>query len=149
MTEAQRYFLFGYGAYLQLLDDIQDVKDDYTAGLMTVFSGSAYRLPLDDKLNKTYWFGEHVMQSLDSFGGQHIILFKSLMHRSMDLFIAEAIAQTPEVYTNKYVAEYERYSPFQFTYIRKLKTQFASYNGFLLTAVEEFAFAGNLMTSDL
>lgn len=149
LTEAQRYFLFGYGAYLQLLDDIQDVKDDHTAGLMTVFSGSAYRLRLDDKLNKTYWFGEHVMESLDYFGGQHISLFKSLMRRSMDLFIAEAIAQTAEVYSDKYIAEYERYSPFHFSYIRKLKTQFASYNGFLLTAVEEFAFTGNLMMSDL
>lgn len=149
LTEAQRYFLFGYGAYLQLLDDIQDVKDDHTAGLMTVFSGLAYRLPLDDKLNKSYWFGEHVMESLDYFGGQHISLFKSLMRRSMDLFITEAIAQTPEVYSDKYIAEYEHYSPFQFSYIRKLRTQFASYNGFLLTAVEEFAFTGNLMMSNL
>ena len=148
LTAEQRYFLFGYGAYLQLLDDIQDVKDDHIAGLMTVYSSSAYHLPLDDKLNKTYWFGEYVMQSLDHFGGQHISLFKSLMRRSMDLFITEAIAQTPEVYSDKYIAEYEHYSPFHFSYIRKLKNQFTSYNGILLTAVEEFALSGNLMTSE-
>lgn len=149
LTDMQQYFLFGYGAYLQLLDDVQDVKDDYASGLMTVFSGSACRSPLDEKLNKTYWFGEHVMKSLDSFGGQHIDLFKSLMRRSMDLFIAEAIAQTPEMYSEKYVAEYECCSPFHFSYIRKLKTQFESYNSLLLTAVEEFAFSDNLIMSDL
>ena len=71
------------------------------------------------------------------------------MRRSMDLFIAEAIAQTPEMYSEKYVAEYECCSPFHFSYIRKLKTHFESYNSLLLTAVEEFAFADNLIISDL
>lgn len=46
-TEEQRFFLFGYGAYLQLLDDIQDVEEDFQAGLMTVFSKSAFQSPLD------------------------------------------------------------------------------------------------------
>jgi len=145
LTEAQRYFLYGYGAYLQLLDDIQDVEEDYAAGLMTVFSGSAFRVQLDERLNKTYWFGEHVMESLSFFDGQQIELFRSLMRRSMDLFIAEAIAQVPDAYSRKYVIEFENYSPFHFLYIRKRKELFAPYNGFLLTAIEEFAFAENLM----
>jgi len=145
LTEAQRYFLFGYGAYLQLLDDIQDLEEDHAAGLMTVFSESAFRFSLDEKLNRTYWFGEHVMESLEFFEGQHIGLFKSLMRRSMDLFITEAIAQVPNAYSRKYVSEFEEYSPFHFSYIRKRKEQFAPYNGFLLTAIEEFAFAENLM----
>lgn len=145
LTEAQRYFLYGYGAYLQLLDDIQDVEEDHAAGLSTVFSESVFRAHLDEKLNKTYWFGEHVMESLAFFDGQHIELFRSLMRRSMDLFITEAIAQVPDAYSRKYVIEFENYSPFHFSYIRKRKEQFAPYNGFLLTAIEEFAFAENLM----
>ena len=146
LTDTQRYFLFGYGAYLQLLDDIQDVEEDHAAGLMTVFSESAFRVSLDEKLNKTYWFGEHVMESLDSFDGQHIELFKSLMRRSMDLFITEAIAQVPDAYSRKYVTTFEHFSPFHFSYIRKRKDQFAPYNGFLLTAIEEFAFAESLIS---
>lgn len=146
LTEAQRYFLFGYGAYLQLLDDIQDVEEDHAAGLMTVFSESAFRVSLDERLNKTYWFGEHVMKSLEFFEGQHIELFRSLMRRSMDLFITEAIAQVPDAYNRKYVIEFENYSPFHFSYIRERKEQFAPYNGFLLTAIEEFAFAESLIS---
>jgi len=148
LTEAQRYFLFGYGAYLQLLDDIQDVEDDHEAALTTVFSVSAFREPLDSKLNKTYWFGENVMESLDFFCGQHIELFKSLMRRSMDLFITEAIAQVPDAYSPKYVTGFENFSPFHFIYIRKRKAQFAPYNGFLLTAIEEFAFVENLIQTE-
>ena len=146
LTEAQRYFLFGYGAYLQLLDDIQDLEEDHAAGLMTVFSESAFRVLLDEKLNKTYWFGEQVMESLEFFDGQHIELFKSLMRRSMDLFITEAIALVPHAYCRKYVSEFESFSPFHFSYIRKRKKQFAPYNGFLLTAIEEFAFAESLLS---
>lgn len=143
LTDAQRYFLFGYGAYLQLLDDIQDVEEDYHAGLMTVFSKDAFQFPLDDKLNKTYWFGEHVMRSLDFFDGRHIELFKSLMRKSMDLFITESIAQNTEAYSRNYITEFETYSPFHFTYICKQKEQFTPYNGFLLAAIEELAFSEN------
>lgn len=141
LTEAQRFFLFGYGAYLQLLDDIQDVDEDYQAGLMTVFSKSAFQFPLDGKLNKTYWFGEEVMKSLEQFDGQQLDLFRSLMRRSMDLFITEAIAQNPEAFSSQYVSIFEDYSPFHFSYIRKRKEQFVPYNGFLLSAIEEIAFS--------
>ncbi len=143
LTEAQFYFLYGYGAYLQLLDDVQDVDEDSNAGLMTLFSKDAYQLPLDEKLNKTYWFGEKVMKSLEFFDGQQIELFKSLMRKSMDLFIVEAIAQNPLAYSAKFVTEFEEHSPFHFTYIRKQKEKFTPYNGFLLTLIEEIAFSEN------
>jgi hypothetical protein len=143
LSAEQRQFLFGYGAYLQLLDDIQDLEEDHQAGLMTVFSESAFQTPLDEKLNKTYWFGEEVMKSLEQFDGQHLGLFKSLMRRSMDLFIAEAIAQNPNAFSQKYVSVFESYSPFHFSYIRKRKEKFVPYNGFLLTAIQEIAFTEN------
>ncbi len=138
LSSDQEYFLFGYGAYLQLLDDIQDVDEDSNAGLKTVFSKNNELL--DIKLNKTYWFGEKVMQSLGLFGGQYIDVFKSLMRKSMDLFIIEAIAQNPDFYDKEYVAEMENHSPFSFAYIQKRKEQFVPYNGLLLTAIEEIAF---------
>ncbi len=148
LTETQKYFLFGFGAYLQLLDDIQDVEEDFKAGLMTVFSKDAFQVYLDEKLNKTYWFGEQVMKSIDLFEGQHLDLFKSLMRRSMDLFIAEAIAQNPEAFDPEYAINFESAAPFHFSYIRKRKEQFIPYNGFLLTAIEEIAYTENLRSEN-
>ena len=145
LTEAQKYFLYGYGAYLQLLDDIQDVDEDFKAGLMTAFSKSVHQFTLDEKLNKTYWFGEQVMQSIQYFEGQHLDLFQSLMRKSMDLFIIEAIAQNPDFYSKRYLSEMENHSPFSFSYIQKRKEQFAPYNGLLLTAFEEIAFKENMI----
>ena len=141
LTAERKDFLFGYGAYLQLLDDIQDLNEDHQAGLMTVFSRLAFQSPLYEKLNKTYSFGEQVMKSLEHFDGLHIDLFQSLMRKSMDLFIIEAIAQNNEAYNPKYISEFEKYSPFHFSKIQKRKEKFTLYHGFLLTAIEEIAFS--------
>jgi hypothetical protein len=138
LTRAQEYFLFGYGAYLQLLDDIQDVEEDGNAGLKTVFSKDI--ASLEYKINKTYWFGEQVMHSLPLLGGD-LTVFQSLMRKSMDLFIIEAIAQNPDYYSPEYRSRMEAHSPFGFTYIQEQKDQFAPYKGFLLTALEELAFS--------
>lgn len=146
LSEDQQNFLFGFGAYLQLLDDIQDVGEDHKSGLMTVFSKNFCRFNLDSKLNKTYWFGEFVMKNLDFFDGRQIDLFKSLMRKSMDMFVIEAIAQNPETYSRKYVSAIEKYSPFHFSYIRKRKEKFEPYNGLLLYAVEEIAFTESIRT---
>lgn len=138
LTKAQKYFLFGYGAYLQLLDDIQDVEEDGNAGLKTVFSKDT--ASLEYKINKTYWFGEQVMQSLPLLGGD-LTVFQSLIRKSMDLFIIEAIAQNPGYYSPEYTSRMEAHSPFGFEYIQQQKEQFAPYKGFLLTALEELAFS--------
>lgn len=138
LTQSQEYFLFGYGAYLQLLDDIQDVEEDGNAGLKTVFSKDTGSL--EYKINKTWWFGEYVMQSLPLLGGD-LDIFQSLMRKSMDLFIIEAIAQNPAHYTPEYRNRMEAHSPFGFEYIQRQKDQFAPYKGFLLTALEELAFS--------
>lgn len=143
LSTEQKFFLYGYGAYLQLLDDVQDVEEDGKSGLMTVFSNTAFRKPLDQKLNKTWWFGELVLKSLNSFEGQQMGLFKSLMRKSTKLFIVEAIAQNPKAFSPDYVSEFETRSPFHFAYIRKRRENFISYHGFLLTALEEIAFSEN------
>ena len=134
----QEFFLFGYGAYLQLLDDIQDAPEDRIAGLQTIFSRcNSY---LDVNVNKTYWFGEGVMHNLPLFGHQHLEVFGSLMQKSMELLLMGTIAHNSHLYNNGYVSQMENFSPLRFAYIQKHKKQFVPYNGFLLTAIEEITF---------
>lgn len=138
LSKDQEHFLFGYGAYLQLLDDIQDAGEDRAAGLQTIFTSSDDRL--ETRLNKTYWFGEGAMQNLALFGEQHVEVFASLMRKSMDLVLVEAIGQHPDLYSKRYVADIEDYSPFSFSFIQKRSKHFTFYNGFLRTAIRELAF---------
>lgn len=143
LTKEQEDFLFGYGAYLQLLDDIQDIKEDRDAGLKTIFTRN--HIPLEMKINKTWWFGEQVMQRLPLLGGEHLEVFGSLMRKSMDFFIIESIAQNPDLYNRQYRNAIEAYSPFNFEYIQKQKSQFGPYHGFVLTAMDEVAFEAREM----
>ncbi len=134
----QEFFLFGYGAYLQLLDDIQDAGEDRAAGLQTIFSRSDDFL--EANVNRTSWFGRGVMHQLSLFGRQHVDVFTSLMRKSMDLLLIGAIAQHPHLYSKGYVTEIEDYSPLRFSYMQKHKEQFIPYNGLLLNAIETIAF---------
>lgn len=143
LSEEQKLFLFGYGAYLQLLDDVQDVEEDKALGLTTVFSESAGLEVLDEKLIRTYRLGTEVMTSLRAAGCSYIGQFRSMMQKSTDLFITEAIAQHADFFSSNFVQIYEKASPFHFSYIRSRKENFTSYHGFLLTALEEVAFAEN------
>lgn len=139
LTKDQEFFLFGYGAYLQLLDDIQDAQEDRAAGLHTVFSRSNEFL--ESKVNMTHWFSSMVMQNLPLFGSQHLEIFSSLMRKSMELLVIGAIAHTSDLYSAAYVLEMESYSPFSFSYLQTHKEHFVPYNGFLLKAIEELAVA--------
>lgn len=139
LSEEQKYFLYGYGAYLQLLDDVQDVEEDRRDGVMTVFSKTGHSVYLDTKLNKTYWFGRYVMESLQEEGIQHHAVFHSLMQKSLDLFIIEAIGMNQDYFSKTYVMKNELFSPFKYSFLQKRKTQLEPHHGMLLTALESIA----------
>jgi len=138
LTHDQERFLFGYGAYLQLLDDIQDAREDRAAGLHTIFSRGDE--VLEAKVNRTYWFGEGVIRDLPLFGRHHLGVFASLMQKSKDLLIIGAVAQHPELYSPEYLSAMEEHSPFRCSYIRRHGEQFVPYNSMLLSAVEALTF---------
>jgi len=60
VTEAQAEFLFGYGTFLQLADDLQDVVSDSGDGLQTIFSQTVGRWPLDAITNRLFNYGGKV-----------------------------------------------------------------------------------------
>ncbi len=138
LTYGQERFLFGYGAYLQLLDDIQDAREDRTAGLHTIFSREDGAL--ETKVNRTYWFGEGVIRDLPLFGMHHLDVFTSLMQKSKDLLIIGAVTQHPELYSPEYISAMEEHSPFRSSYIQQHEDQFVPYNCIMLTAIEKIAF---------
>ncbi len=63
----QAQFLYGLGCYMQLADDLQDVIDDRKAGILTVFSQTATRWPLDGITNRLLTFGAGVAQGMFYF----------------------------------------------------------------------------------
>ena len=71
--EAQ--FAFGWGALLQLADDLQDLQQDLRQGILTVFTQAAARTPLgtplDNLTTRTLSFGQRVMRQVDGMPSNH------------------------------------------------------------------------------
>ena len=122
MTREQEQALFGYGIYLQLLDDIQDVKEDSLASTKTIFSC----LPEKDLgrfVNKTIHFGRMALEEMRCFNGVKSEDFLGLMNRSIEMMVVESVGLNETWYSNDYLKEIEKVSPLHFSYLRKTRTQ--------------------------
>lgn len=143
LTESHCKFLFGYGVYLQLVDDLQDVQEDSKVGLLTVFSRASKHFPLDSFTNRTYYFGNKVMSFLDGFEGQDLSSFIDLMKKSIVMLIVEAVGLTDGFHSKSYIQELETYSPFRFSFLKKHWSKLSSYRISLMKLLEKFAVTEN------
>ena len=157
LTPAQVEFMFGWGALMQLLDDLQDVEADSQAGLMTVFAKSKPRSgweallgrlshasagwPLDAITNRTLHFAYRVMERLDCFTTPDSEPFKELMRRAVVLSMLGAIGNARALYTPAYVREMERHLPVRFSFLGK-HSPFARRQRSLMSMIETFAQSG-------
>jgi len=118
LTEEQEEFMFGYGAYLQLVDDLQDVREDKSAGLLTVFTRNNGTMPLDAVANKTFHFSQKVMHSLDGFAlnGRTEPVKKILRETALALLI-NAAGRSIDFFTPEYQNMLQNHSPYRFSYL--------------------------------
>lgn len=124
LLKEEAIFMFGYGVFLQLIDDLQDVKVDLENQHMTVFSQIAGKWPLDTLVNKLFWFIESVLESCDDFVSKDSLKLKKVIHNSCIIMILEAIANNKKMFTRNYIREIEKISMFRFAYYKKLKKKF-------------------------
>lgn len=122
LTRQQEQALFGYGVYLQLLDDIQDINEDLKAGTRTMFSHSETKI-LDEYVSQTIHFGRTVLKEMECFEGKEMTTFLRLMNRSIETMIIESAGMSPAYYSEKYLQELEKYSPMRFEFVRNRHSQ--------------------------
>lgn len=139
LSAAQREFMFGYGAFLQLVDDLQDVHQDRKDGLLTIFSQSARRWTLDALTNRTFHFGAQVLQGLDGFDAPDLAPLKELMRDSTALLLVDAVGRADRLYSRRYRRELETHSPFRFSALSKRRKKLGRQRVSLLRLIEAFA----------
>jgi hypothetical protein len=139
LTEAQAAYMFGWGAFVQLGDDLQDVAQDANDGLLTVFSQTAGRWPLDRVTNRAFHFGQKVLGGLDSFKAASAEPVKQLMRRAVYRLLIEAAGAAGEFYTKGYLRKLERHSAFRFPFLKARRKQMAGQSASLMGLVEAFA----------
>jgi hypothetical protein len=134
----QAAFLFGSGAFLQLLDDLQDVEANRQQGLATIFTQAAGRWPLDRLTNRTFLLGETVQQMEAGFPTPAAGLLQELMARSTRLMLIEAASHIPQYYDSAYLDALQERSPVRLAYLARLREQLPQPYGPVTALAEAF-----------
>ncbi len=102
-------FSFGFGAFLQFADDIQDVSEDYKHGQMTIYSQLAHHYPLDSLANKLLNFIRRVtLMHLSRDNHGKLI---DLIINNCEFLVMEAIAKNRQFYSDEYLNRIKIYFP--------------------------------------
>lgn len=116
LAPSQVQFLFGFGAFLQLMDDLEDVVEDGEAGLKTIFSLAAGREPLDAVTDRTLRFGARVLERLGAFGVPDAEPLRELVRSSLRQGVVNSAGRFGHLYSRYYLRALEAHSPFRFSF---------------------------------
>lgn len=139
LTPGQAAFIFGLGAFLQLADDLQDVVADRQAGLLTVFSQPAGRWPLDALADRTWRFGQRVLQGLGPFDAPGARPLKELLPPAFRQLLLNAVAAAGRLFTREYTQALEQHSPFRFSFLEQRRKKMGKQGVSMARLVEAFA----------
>ncbi len=139
LTPEQARFLYGWGAILQLVDDLQDVEQDRRAGLLTIFSQAAGRWPLERLTNRTLHLVAQVMAGLDAFPAPDAAPLKELMAASAVRLLLNAVGAARRRYSRRYLLTLQAHAPFRYAALRRVQRRLARERLSLARMVEHYA----------
>ena len=122
LTSDDMQFAFQYGAFLQLIDDLQDVKEDIRSKNRTYFNFKTTPSESDVKVEKliTYLFEVNDINDTDSTK-QKII--KTVIRSSSLLLIMEAVSKNQSYISSDFYATLETYSKVRLSFYSKVQKE--------------------------
>jgi len=122
LTGEQQQALFGYGIYLQMLDDIQDAREDQVSMTNTMCSYLEGK-KMDEFVNRTIHFGRKALDELKCFEDSAGDVFLSLMNKSIETMAIESVGVNNTIFSDGFTNELEKFSPLHFAFVRQKKSQ--------------------------
>jgi len=115
-------FCFGFGTFLQLADDLQDVQEDLGHGHRTVFSCAAGKSPLDPLVYRLCRYVSAVVErTLGKSRAQEQAALKEVIPQSCVLMYMESVGKHPFFFSKSCVRGFQKAFPVRFSYLRKLR----------------------------
>lgn len=117
LTQADLHFYLGFGFFLQLADDLQDIKEDSENGHQTLFTVSINQEKEEKLLNKLLNFLHSIM---DTYSAENDS-FKNFVLASSDQLIFTSLFGSKEFFTLEYQRQMEAYLPVTSSYLETAK----------------------------
>jgi len=117
---ADERFAFGYGTFLQLLDDLQDVAADLEASHQTIFTRAARRGVLDEPAARLGRYLDRVLDTERLEGGEAEDR-RDLVRRNCRMLLVGAVAEQPRRFSRGFRRTIERQWPFSLGGTRRLR----------------------------
>jgi hypothetical protein len=123
LNPRQVRFIFGLGVFLQLVDDLQDLKQDRKSGNITLFCLEAKNAgALESLANRAIAFGTLVMDYLDSFTATGIDPLKEVIRMSVAQLVISAVFASRDFFRSEYLSQLEAHFPFRSAYLSKIRS---------------------------
>jgi hypothetical protein len=120
-SPSEEAFAFGYGVFLQLLDDLQDVEQDLTAGHQTLFTLAAEQGSLDQPAARLARFIDAVLDDASCFGEPEYADRKDLVRRNCRSLLVGAVADQPRRFSRGFRSVLARQWPLSLRAMRRLR----------------------------
>lgn len=124
LNDMEANFMFSYGVFLQIIDDLQDIEEDYCNNHMTMFSQIGDKYYLDRLINKLKNFINEIFENEIAFTSENAKKLKRIIQDCSQIMIFEAISKNKNRFSKEYIREIESYSFVRFSYLKKLKKKF-------------------------
>jgi hypothetical protein len=118
---AEERFAFGYGVFLQLLDDLQDVGSDLAAGHQSLFTRAALRGRLDEPTARLVRFIDRVLDDAPLLTSPRYAERKDLVRRNCRTLLCGAVAEQERRFSRGFRRALEGRWPFSFRAMRRLR----------------------------
>ena len=118
LTPEEEEFCFAFGAFLQLADDLQDLRHDLRANHQTLFSHSARHSFLDALANRLVHFLDGVFAA-PRFSAARFDPLKSLVRRSCLQLVFQSVGFHRGYFRTRYLNRLEKHSVVRFATLRK------------------------------
>lgn len=114
----QADFIFGYGVFLQLLDDLQDVGRDHACQHSTLFTDAVRRnTDLDSLADRMFCFMHQVLERVARFSSAESCLMRELIFRNCVLLMHQSIARHQTHFSDEFLRLSQRCSPLGYEYL--------------------------------
>ncbi len=121
LAPSDEEFCFGFGTFLQLADDLQDVAEDARRGHRTVFSAQAGRTPLDATAARLENYLSAVLERARREATPRRAALCDAIAGGMTLMFREAAGKHRRYFGGAFVRRAGRGFPVRFSYLEKLR----------------------------